>query len=465
MSEVRFTFTRSKLDNLRLPKKGRVYYYDDAMRSLTLCVSNTGAKSFRVYRKLNGRPLRRTLGMFDPDLPDSRELPDGTKPLDLLGNNASLNVQMARKLATAVNAAFDAGIDPGTEQRASRKALSLGELFTHYQRHLTAEGKKSVAPLTQVFERYLGDLPDTPRKKHGQERTKAQGAVNWQRRAISTITPADVSRLRLSLSEHIGKTTSNRVIELLRAMYNFAKKKAKPPLYTGENPAAGIAKFDRNERERFVQSHEATRFVEALDSEIDADFRDYVMLSICAGSRRKNLLRMRWDEISLDGATWTLAGEKMKNGQPLVIPLVPDAVDILRRRAAKVQNEENRSEWVFPGGTPAGHIGPPRKKWAKFLKRAKLTDLHLHDLRRTLGSWMTNKGASLQLTMRALGHRSVDAAMIYQRLEIDPVRDAMQCGITGFFDAAKAGAKAKVVEMPPRRIRKKARRNSRLYAR
>jgi hypothetical protein len=67
---------------------------------------------------------------------------------------------------------------------------------------------------------------------------------------------------------------------------------------------------------------------------------------------------------------------------------------------------------------------------------------------------MTNTGANLQITMRALGHRSVDAAMIYQRLEIDPVRDAMQRGFTGFFQAAKAGTKAKVVEMRPRKTQK-----------
>lgn len=452
MTEKRFTFTRARLDALRLPRDGREYHHDDVVRSLTLAVSATGAKSFMVYRKLKGRPLRRTLGSFDPSVPETRELPDGATPLDLLGNCPSLNVRMARRLATAVNASLDAGVDPLVEKRKASSALTLGELFTHYRQHLIREGKSSAASLTEAFERYLGELPSGPRKKHGQERRKPKGAVNWQHRPVKNITPSDVSRLRHALAENISTLTANRTMELLRAVFNFAKKKARPPLFTGENPAAEIGKFDEHSRERFVQSHEATRFVEALESETDSGFADYVRLSIYAGARRKNLLRMRWDELSIDGATWTLSGEKMKNGHPLTIPLVPEAVEILRRRADKAKSDKAESEkaesgWVFPGGTPAGHIGPPRKKWAKFLKRAKLSDLHLHDLRRTLGSWMTHEGANVQVTMRALGHKSVDAAMRYQRLEIAPVRDAMQRGVEGFFQAARAG-KGQVVEMP-----------------
>ena len=132
----------------------------------------------------------------------------------------------------------------------------------------------------------------------------------------------------------------------------------------------------------------------------------------------------------------------MKNGKPIVIPLVPRAVEALQARAQKKADDD----WVFPGGTSAGHIGPPRKQWAKFLKRAKLTDLHLHDLRRTLGSWMTNTGANTVTTMRALGHRSIDAALIYQRLEISPVRDAMDRGLDAFLQVAKA-SKSNVVHV------------------
>ena len=99
--------------------------------------------------------------------------------------------------------------------------------------------------------------------------------------------------------------------------------------------------------------------------------------------------------------------------------------------------------------------GPPRRQWEKLLERAGLSELHIHDLRRTLGSWISNTGASTVMTMRALGHRSIDAALIYQQSEIDPVRNAMQRGVAGFLQAAKTG-KAEVIELRPRKTRKKS---------
>jgi integrase len=251
------------------------------------------------------------------------------------------------------------------------------------------------------------------------------------------------------------------VLELLRAIYNFGINHS-PPLYTGENPAAKSGRFTEPERLRFLESHEAPRFFEALFSETDQDFRDFVLLSILVGARRRNMLRMRWDELSLDGAKWRLSGEEMKSGRPLEISLVQKAVDILRRRSRKV-----RGEWVFPGGTASGHMGAPRKRWAKFLKRAGVVDLHLHDLRRTLGSWMTMMGANTVTIMEALGHKDYDAALRYQRIERSyspvssqhaPVLAAMQQGVSGLFEAAKAGKPGKrrassvrPAKMPPRK--------------
>ncbi len=53
-------------------------------------------------------------------------------------------------------------------------------------------------------------------------------------------------------------------------------------------------------------------------------------------------------------------------------------------------------------------------------------DVHVHDLRRTLGSWATITGASLPIVGSALGHRSLSATQVYARLLLDPVRDAVE---------------------------------------
>ena len=96
---------------------------------------------------------------------------------------------MARKLAVAVTAELDTGVNPA--ETRTRRSMTLGQnFFERYRSDRAAEGKKGVRALLWHFERYLGQSPNSPRKKHGRERTKAPGAVNWQHRPISEIGPS-----------------------------------------------------------------------------------------------------------------------------------------------------------------------------------------------------------------------------------------------------------------------------------
>lgn len=443
MQKKRFMFTGDKLRALPAPSEGRASYYDDAVRGLMLEITENDARSFRFYKKFRGRPTKITLGRFDPDLPETRDLPQGAEPLDLLrGTHPALNVKMARKLAVAVMAELDTGVNPAEEAAQSRRGISLGALFGKYRAYLKAKGKKSLPLRVWTWERYLGPLPEVTKKKHGAERTKAPGGVDWSQRHLGEITHQMVVKLMLDLGEKVGRTSANRVVELLRALYNFARRQG---LYAGQNPAENCERFDLPSRERFLQAHEAEKFFKTLEDEKDEDFADYVRLLLYTGARRSNVLRMRWDELSLDGAQWTVSGEKMKNGKPLVLPLVDEAVDILRRRALNA----NGNPWVFPGNTAAGHMGSPRKKWAEFVKKAELRDFRVHDLRRSFGSWMAATGASTTVTMKALGHKSVTTAMIYQQLAADPVRQAAQRAVTAMLEAAEG----RIVQWKGRKVR------------
>jgi integrase len=131
---------------------------------------------------------------------------------------------------------------------------------------------------------------------------------------------------------------------------------------------------------------------------------------------------MRWADIDLRNNIWHVPHVSAKNGEPVSLPLIGPALEILKRR----RTELPLSPWVFPSERgKSGHITSPKLAWADLLKRAQIDDLHLHDLRRSLASWMAMSGHSLLEIGRALGHRDPRSTAIYARLQINVVGAAV----------------------------------------
>jgi integrase len=54
-----------------------------------------------------------------------------------------------------------------------------------------------------------------------------------------------------------------------------------------------------------------------------------------------------------------------------------------------------RAPYIFPGVKDGQHLVNIDKQWRKIRKQAGLEDVRLHDLRRTVGSWLACEGYSL----------------------------------------------------------------------
>jgi integrase len=155
-------------------------------------------------------------------------------------------------------------------------------------------------------------------------------------------------------------------------------------------------------------------------------------MCLLTGARRSNIMQMRWEQVNLNTNIWIIP--QTKNGEPHTVPLVEMAIEILKQRK---KNQINGNPWVFPGNSRAGHMVDPKKAWARILKRANIENLRIHDLRRSLGSWQATTGASLSIIGKTLAHKNVNTTAIYARLNIDPVRDAMQRATQAMLEAAK----------------------------
>ena len=366
------------------------------------------------------------------------------------------------------------GVSVAAASREKKGELTVGELWKLYFAYISKTNKRpdstqlvwdayvarqwSARRLSEVsaneVERWHLELPQVIMKKREEKaaaviaRKDARRAEIVARQTVRRHGPDPKPRPEKPnevAKKVTGKGGANSALEMLRAMYSFALD-AKRGYFNGANPAAKHRSFPAQERERFLQPDEIGPLFEALAAEPNESMRDVILIALLTGQRRANVLAMRWVEVHLDRAEWRISGELMKNGLPHLAPLVPEAVELLRRRW---EARTATSEFIFPSTrSKSGHIGAPTTAWRRIMNSTKLPDLIFHDLRRTLGSWQAREGSSLVLIGKSLNHKTPEATAIYARLDIDPVRQSVVRATSSMFAAAGVKPVGEVIALP-----------------
>lgn len=387
-------FTKAAIERLELPETGRVYWYDTEARGLAVCLWPTGKRVFMLYRKIDGKPERIKLG----------EWPE-------------MSVEQARTAVERFKGRIADGENPARKRRSVADAPTLGEVFAEFIEAPTrTKEKRPRSPVTIKGYRYLFD----------------EHLVAWQNRQVSRITRDDIEKMHNRIGGQ-RPYLANRVLSLLKAIFEFAVDKGK----YATNPAARLPKFQEESRERFLQADELPKFFEALEAEPSEKVRDFIKVALFTGQRRTNVLSMKWEDVNLTRATWSIP--RTKSGKPLVVALSVVAVEILTRRFAA----RTASLYVFPGRYDREYLRDPMRQWRGILAKAGLPGLRIHDLRRTFGSWQAATGASLSMIGKSLGHSRPETTAIYGRLELDTVRAAVELATDAMLKAAagKDGAR------------------------
>lgn len=437
----RISFSKEKLLNLPLPASGqRSTWHDTKVVGLQLRVSPTGIKTYSVYRRIKGgQPERVTLGRFP-----------------------AMTIEQARKAAAAVNAEIESGANPAQVRRAVRDEPSLAEMFTLFlkskrKRDGSGLGVKTKRDYQDVLRLYLS--------------------------AISKYKLSQITRHQVkSIHQNVSRTSpsqADRCLALISSVYTFALDQE---LFSGENPASRVQKNPAPSRDRFAQANELPYLLEAIN---ESSNRDYFLLALLTGARRSNTQSMAWHDLDLNAGVWRV--EMTKNGTPQNVTLSPEVIEILKKR----KQLSGKSPFVFPGTGKTGHLVEPKKGWATLLKRATLrklldllveknmispddeamykdelvqspnkamelllrmagdialpesaynmSDLRIHDLRRTLGSWQAKTGASLSIIGKSLNHKTHQATAIYARLDLDPIRHSVNTATQAMLEAAGLG--------------------------
>lgn len=382
--------TRSAIDAIPLPPSGRQYHYDSTISGLCICISSAGSRTWYLYRKVNGRPVRLKLGRY-PDV----------------------SPEAARRLATEAAGRMAGGEDIAATRRAKRNlSQTWSQLFARYIEEHAKLHKKTWKEDQASAKRYLSDWDDIPLNKFNRPM---------------------VQDVFLELGEY-APTAANRLLALVSTVFNFADQIG---VWNGRNPASGIKRFRETSRDRFVSPSEMPKLISAINEYPNPMLRDFFLLSLMLGARRANVMQMQWKDLDLDRGVWRIP--QTKSGEAAICVIPPQAQEILLNRKSICESEGDSScPWVFPSSGKSGHLVEPKKAWATICKTAGIANLRIHDLRRTFGSWQAIAGTSLPIIGSSLGHRTTSATAIYARLHLDPVRESVSAAISAMMAAAAA---------------------------
>ena len=153
-----------------------------------------------------------------------------------------------------------------------------------------------------------------------------------------------------------------------------------------------------------------------------------VRLALLTGLRRAELAATKRADLDLESARplLTIPSGRAKNRSQHRVPLSPQAAQLFREALGRAGD----SAYAFPGAIPGTHILP--RSVSKAMERTRvllgIPDVTIHDLRRTVGTYMSQLGVPRDVRERILNHGGKRTGNItdsvYNRYEYDAEKRA-----------------------------------------
>jgi integrase len=357
----------------------------------------------------------------------------------IIGTLDEVNADKAHDTAADMLAGIRLGTYPHVEREKERDRAEL-------ERDKAAETFESIGKL------YLANREKNLRQRSFLE-VKRHIEKLWEplaRTPIHEIGRRTVALRVAEISERNGPVAANRARATLSAMFGWAMREG----IVEQNPVAATNKaIEEESRDRVLTSGELAAIWPACR---DDDYGRIVRLLMLTGQRREEVGGMLWDELDLERGLWMMAGARTKNGKRHVVPLVPEAIAILRvipRRTRK----EGAADHVFGGGD-GGFSGWSKAKGGldrRIAESAKpapspVAAWRLHDLRRTMKTVMSDElGVQTEISEAILNHARQGMEEVYNKAEYIAQKRTALALWADHLNSIFEGAERKIIPMRP----------------
>ena len=353
----------------------------------------------------NLKPRKQTYDVRDPSLKGFgvRILPSGRKRYFLhsqvggnrawhaIGNAEDITLEYARTQARTLLASRRYGYEPASGTSSIPFETVAEEVFRRYRRHWKP---RTLAVNVGYCKNQI--LP-------------------WFRgKPIADITRQDVRQWFASL--HVTPVAADRSAPVLSVILRQAEVYGYRP--EGSNPCAGIKRYRRRGRERFLTADEMRRLSRVLDRHRYSRPLEtsIVRLLLLTGCRKSEILTLKWSEYREE----KLHLSDSKTG-PRTVWLSSAARRIL-------DGLPMSSPWVFPSLRRNCHLSKSTLDsfWWRVRAEAGIEDVRCHDLRHSFASVALAHGETILTIGRLLGHNDPATTLKYTHLADAAVREAAE---------------------------------------
>jgi integrase len=215
-----------------------------------------------------------------------------------------------------------------------------------------------------------------------------------------------------------GEAGINRLLSRLRHVFSYAIRKgivdATPFKRHGTTMIQLATEFENGRTRRLMPGEETGLMQDAGDH-----LRALIVAGLETGCRVGELLGLRWadvlwtDEPGPKMKRFVLSADRTKTSRTRTIPITSRLRAVLdMRRTDPAGHDHPPSAFVF-GNDVGERVKRITKAWQLTCRRAGITDLHFHDLRREFASRLMESGASLADVQATLGHANITMTSRY----------------------------------------------------
>jgi len=223
-------------------------------------------------------------------------------------------------------------------------------------------------------------------------------------------------------------------MRVLRAVFSFAMDNYEDgdgqPVFT-HNPVLVLTRtrsWYRMERRRgVIKVHELPSWYRAVESlreneHVDSlgdTVADFLQFLLFTGLRRSEAASLKWEEVDLQGETFTIC--QTKSHRPHSLPCSPFVHDMLVKRLGCQKNE-----YVFCGKSKSGKLVEPKRQ-IKHVVETSGIPFSSHDLRRTFITVAEAINLSLYTIKRLANHSTGgDVTAGYIISDVERLREPMK---------------------------------------